>query len=188
MAKFHEPPELDDMVQIRAGLPVKPYNGTGGWSGSDTSKERAEWMVSSGELSKTQQGVIRHLSTAKAYGCTWKEIQLPDGNGGTMHHGSISGALSNLHKDGRISRLTSKRDGCLVYVLNEWVQGRELSAPKTYKKRRSVFRLEPVQDKLEKRDKIMALLISRRLDLPTDPIVYMQLADEIISLFDIHDS
>ena len=44
-----------------------------------------------------------------------------------------------------------------------------------------------MQDKLEKRDKIMALLISRRLDLPTDPIVYMQLADEIISLFDIQD-
>lgn len=178
------------MTDIRnvAGLPVTPYNGTGGWSGTDTSAARADYMVESGQLSKTQHGVIQHLSTAKAYGATWKEIRIPDENGGFMHHGSISGALSNLHKDGRISRLTSKRDGCLVYVLNEWTQGRELSAPRTYKKRRSVFRLEPVQDKLEKRDKIMALLISRRLDLPTNPIVYMQLADEIISLFDIQDN
>ena len=177
------------MTEIRnvAGLPVAPYNGTGGWSGTDTSEARAQYMIESGQLSKTQQGVVQHLSTAKAYGATWKEIRLPDGNGGFMHHGSISGALSNLHKDGRISRLTSKRDGCLVYVLNDWVQGRELSAPKTYKKRRSVFRLEPVQDKLEKRDKIMALLISRRLDQPTPAYEYMQLADEIISLFDIQD-
>ena len=178
------------MTEIRnvAGLPVAPYNGTGGWSGTDTSEARAQYMIESGELSNTQRGVVQHLSTAKAYGATWKEIRLPDTkNGGFMHHGSISGALSNLHKDGRISRLTSKREGCLVYVLNDWVQGRELSAPKTYKKRRSVFRLEPVQDKLEKRDKIMALLISRRLDQPTPAYEYMQLADEIISLFDIQD-
>ena len=177
------------MTEIRdvAGLPVTPYNGTGGWSGTDTSEARAQWMIESGELSNTQRGVVQHLSTAKAYGATWKEIRLPDKNGGFMHHGSISGALSNLHKNGRISRLTSKREGCLVYVLNEWVQGRELSAPKKHKKRRSVFRLDPLQDKLEKRDKIMALLISRRLDQPTAAYEYMQLADEIISLFDIQD-
>lgn len=176
------------MTEIRdvAGLPVTPYNGTGGWSGTETSKARAEYMVESGELSNAQRGVLQHLLTAKAYGATWKEIRLPDTKGGGfMHHGSISGALSNLHKKGKISRLTSKRDGCLVYVCNEWVDGRALSASKTYRKRTSVFRLEPMKNRLEKRDAIMALLISRRLDQPTPAHEYMQLADKIVDLFDI---
>lgn len=132
------------MTEIRdvAGLPVTPYNGTGGWSGTETSKARAEYMVASGELSKTQRGVIQHLLTAKAYGATWKEIRLPDTkSGGFMHHGSISGALSNLHKKGTISRLTSKRDGCLVYVCNEWVGDRESSPFTPHKKQRTKFSL-----------------------------------------------
>jgi hypothetical protein len=44
-----------------------------------------------------------------------------------MHHGQASGALSVLHKEGRIARLTERRNRCAVYVLPEYVQGRETS-------------------------------------------------------------
>ena len=41
------------------------------------------------------------------------------------HHGSVSGALSNLHKSGKLARLAEKRDRCKIYVLPEFVDGRE---------------------------------------------------------------
>lgn len=177
------------MTEIRevAGLPVTPYNGTGGWSGTETSKARAEYMVESGELSKTQRGVLQHLLTAKAHGATWKEIRLPDTkNGGFMHHGSISGALSNLHKKGTISRLTSKRDGCLVYVCNEWVAQRELSAFKAHPTKNTKFRL--VDDKPNPRaiaDYLLRQpLMVKHADalIPITPQVAEEMAREITDL------
>lgn len=46
-------------------------------------------------------------------GITWKELSLRYG----WHHGSASGVLSALHKDGMIARLTDRRQGCYIYVL-----------------------------------------------------------------------
>ena len=42
-----------------------------------------------------------------------------------LHHGALSGALSCLHKEGQIARLTERRERCYVYVLPEHVAGRE---------------------------------------------------------------
>ena len=42
----------------------------------------------------------------------------------TLHHGRVSGALSVLHKVGKLARLTETRDKCKVYVLPEYVNGR----------------------------------------------------------------
>lgn len=41
------------------------------------------------------------------------------------HHGHTSGCLSLLHQDGRLARLSEKRNGCKVYVHPEHVAGRE---------------------------------------------------------------
>ncbi len=182
------------MTEIRnvGGLPVTPYNGTGGWSGTQTSKDRAERMVSTGDLSRTQASVIQQLAYRQMDGCTVHEISIPTADGqGWMHHGSVSGALSNLHQHGKISRLADKRNNCHIYCLNTFVRGRELSPFTPHKKHKTKFSLsdkpKPLTtgDRLEKRDAIMALLISRRLDQPTPAHEYMQLADKIVSLFDI---
>lgn len=55
------------------------------------------------------------------YGLTWRDYaRMRPG----VHHGSASGALSNLHRSGLIVRLTERRNGAGIYVLPERVAGR----------------------------------------------------------------
>lgn len=96
-------------------LPVTPYAGNGGWSGSATSRARAEHDVVSGKLAKRQQQVLDRLSS-EPNGMIWKELGACLG----LHHGQISGALSNLHKAGFVFQLLEPRDGCLPYVHNKF--------------------------------------------------------------------
>lgn len=103
-----------------------PYNGSSGWSGSETSKARADHDDSTGITSKRQQAVLRHLAIAGARGGTWREIGGVHG----WHHGQVSGALSVLHKVGRIARLTEQRDGSAVYVLPDHTEGRDIAPVK----------------------------------------------------------
>lgn len=58
-------------------------------------------------------------------GMTWKEF---DTATGWNHHGRSTAALSGLHKQGRLVRLSLKREKCSVYVLPEHVNGRETIA------------------------------------------------------------
>lgn len=97
-----------------------PYNGSSGHSGTDTSKARADHADSTGITAERQAFVYRYLLWQQEHGATWKEIAEQSG----YHHGTVSGALSVMHKDGRISRLLETRDRCRVYVLNEYVSGR----------------------------------------------------------------
>jgi DNA-binding MarR family transcriptional regulator len=101
--------------------PVLPYNGSSGWSGSDTSRERAEQADSDGTTSKRQLATLDHLSQAAYRGLTWRDLSDETG----WHHGASSGVLSVMHKAGVIARLTERRDRCAVYVLPEFVRGRE---------------------------------------------------------------
>jgi len=98
-----------------------PYNGSSGWSGTDTSKERAKENDTYGKTAQVQAFVYRYLLWHQGNGGTWKEIA--DASG--YHHGTVSGALSVLHKEGRIARLTERRDRCRVYVHPEYVNGRD---------------------------------------------------------------
>jgi predicted transcriptional regulator of viral defense system len=41
------------------------------------------------------------------------------------HHGYASATLSRLHEDGVVERLKATREGCKVYVLPEYVDGRD---------------------------------------------------------------
>ncbi len=106
--------ESDDAVSL-------PYNGTSGWSGTDTSEERAKDNDTSGNTAKTQSFVLNHLVYMGATGGTWKEIAEISG----WHHGTVSGALSVLHKGGKIARLTERRNRCRVYVHPAYINERD---------------------------------------------------------------
>ena len=105
-------------------LPVLPYGGSSGWSGSDTSEQRASNADANGTTGKNQEQTLKHLVLALHRGLTWKELSDLTG----WHHGTASGALSVLHKVGRIARLTERRNKCAVYVAPSFVHGRETQA------------------------------------------------------------
>jgi hypothetical protein len=96
-----------------------PYAGTEGFAGSDTSRERAYKEAIDGTASRRQRYILILAHRAGAKGVTVAEIR--DQN---LHHGRISGALSALHKVGKLARLSEVRGRCKVYVLPEYVEGR----------------------------------------------------------------
>lgn len=107
-----------------------PYNGTEGYSGTDTSRERAE---SKSEGAKRRQNqLLAYLRAEGVVGATVAEIKdaasLLNGNGRLPrefeHHGTASGTLSILHRAGKIARLTGTRNGAHVYVLPEHIDDR----------------------------------------------------------------
>ena len=106
--------------------PITPYAGTSGWSGSDTSKDRAVTEDADGTTTDRQQLIILNLMKAKEQGLTWHEVG--DLNG--WHHGQASGGLSVLHKVGIIARLKERRNKSAVYVLPDYINGREVSERK----------------------------------------------------------
>jgi DNA-binding MarR family transcriptional regulator len=97
--------------------PITPYGGSSGWAGSTTSKERAERQDKDGTTSKRQRAVINALANLGQYGGTWNELGLSL----NLHHGSISGVLSVLHREGVLCRLKDRRNRCQIYVLPQFV-------------------------------------------------------------------
>lgn len=95
---------------------------TTGWSGTDTSREQAK----SGKARLAQSQVMFHFQSWGTTGRTVAELRtaMPD-----YHHGSISSALTNLHRAGTLARLVEKRDRCHVYVLADCVNGRPTQPP-----------------------------------------------------------
>ena len=92
-------------------LPITPYRGTGGSVPRDTSAARAEKDVKSGNLGDRQMKVLRILFRVGVTGATWSEL----GDELSLHHGQISGVLSNLHKEGRVFMLKETRLGSHPY-------------------------------------------------------------------------
>lgn len=105
-------------------LPVLPYGGTSGWSGSDTSKDRATRADANGITSTGQRQTLLLLRQAGTRGMTWNELA----DALDWHHGTASGALSVLHKAGIIARLHDKRNRCAIYVTPEHIDGRDTRA------------------------------------------------------------
>lgn len=108
--------------------PILPYNNpapNSGWSGTDTSRDRAVSRDKSGRTATNQVKVLNLMDAAGTDGMTVAEMRdaLPGD-----HHGTLSGCLSNLHKAGSISRLTNKRGGCKIYVLPSATYGRPTEA------------------------------------------------------------
>jgi DNA-binding MarR family transcriptional regulator len=89
-----------------------PYNGTAGWSGTDTSEQRALDNIQSGRELNNQEFALFILKSRGIHGATWKEIATHTG----WHHGTASGVLSVLHQSGAIVRLHKARNRCKIYV------------------------------------------------------------------------
>lgn len=123
-------------------VPIQPYGGSSGWSGSETSKARAEENDRSGRTKQNQTTTLNHLFMANFEGLTWRDLAERTG----WHHGTASGALSTLHKAGLIERLEETRHRCAVYVLPDYVRNRSV-AP--YRPNASARRLEDLLAALE---------------------------------------
>ena len=92
--------------------PFVPYNGTAGWSCTDTSKERAMINLRTGREYNNQQKALALLKQYGRFGLTWKELS----DKTDMHHGTASGVLSVLHKSGAILRGKGlSRNRCKLY-------------------------------------------------------------------------
>jgi hypothetical protein len=96
-----------------------PYNGTAGWSGTDTSQDRALYNLRTGRELNNQQKALAVLKEVRESGLTWKELSDRTG----MHHGTASGVLSVLHMAGVILRSTRKRNNCKLYYSIEFSEG-----------------------------------------------------------------
>lgn len=103
--------------------PSLPFGGTEGWSGSDTSRERAYRDATDGTASARQRSVLDHLSGRGSDGATWAEVA----DALYLHHGQASASLSSLHLEGRIARLKERRQRSQIYVLPEYVGDREVA-------------------------------------------------------------
>jgi hypothetical protein len=100
-----------------------PYNGTEGYAGSETSADRAFREAIDGTASTRQRFILIMADRAKERGITVAEVRDQ-----ALHHGRVSGALSVLHKAGKLARLHETRNRCKVYVLPEYVNGRPTEA------------------------------------------------------------
>jgi hypothetical protein len=105
-----------------------PYNGTAGWSGTDTSQQRAIDNIHSNREENNQQLALRILKNRGTEGATWKELAIDTG----WHHGTASGVLSVLHQSGAIVRLHTARNRCKIYVHQNY---KDQVKHVTYKKR-----------------------------------------------------
>ncbi len=76
------------------------------------SKERAKREAKDGTRSARHKKVLKHLEWHGPAGATWREL----GQELQLHHGQISGALSNMHKHGEVFTLVEQRDRCHPYV------------------------------------------------------------------------
>jgi ribosomal protein S25 len=104
--------------------------GSGHAVGSDTSKERQERNDAEGITSRVQQAAYNLLSDEGAEGVTSAELCDRWGIG----EGMASSALSHLHRAGKIRRVKMRRKRHEIYVLPEYVNGREESPYRPRKK------------------------------------------------------
>jgi|TARA_R110000764_G_scaffold1277_5_gene5051 hypothetical protein len=86
-----------------------------GFSGTDTSEQRAKLRDLTGATSEVQRAITNSLKLSRLRGRTVGELDEELFELG--HHGTISGAVSNLHKKELICRLKDKRNGMKIYVM-----------------------------------------------------------------------
>lgn len=88
------------------------YGETGGFVARPASVDRAMREIATGKLSERQAQILDLLDDAGFCGLTWNDCGTLLG----LHHGQISGALSNLHGCGQVFALREVRDRSHPYV------------------------------------------------------------------------
>lgn len=114
---------MTDSTQEPLPYPEADGTYTAGWSGSETSHERAVEERDSGALSRRLAATEEKVRVQGVRGLTVKELREETG----WHHGRASAALSVLHQQGRLVRLKERRDRCQVYVLPRYRLDRDVS-------------------------------------------------------------
>lgn len=100
-----------------------PNMGSGHAKGSDTSRERQERLDASGITAYNQRQALGLLIKFESNGITAAELE----DWLEIGHGQASSALSHLHRAGHVRRIKERRQRHEVYVLPEYVDGREES-------------------------------------------------------------
>lgn len=111
--------------------PDREAGHSSGWSGTDTSRDRAHEHDSTGKTATIQDRVLDALKVCGNTGLTMPEActalgPWPSDTGG---HSTVSSALTGLHKAGLVVRLTEERNRCKVYVLPANQDGRPAEPP-----------------------------------------------------------
>jgi len=109
------------------GTPSLPYAGTSGFSGSEASEQATRDLDQTGRTSVIQREVRDFIAARGSAGATVVELRRFHEQ---WHHGRISSALTCLHKDGKILRLTAKRERASIYVAPQFLLGRDVVPPK----------------------------------------------------------
>lgn len=86
------------------------YAGTSGYVNQPASIARATTEANNGTSTERARLILARLR-GMPYGMTWKEL----GEALGLHHGQISGALSNLHKSGDVFMVRKQRNKCHPY-------------------------------------------------------------------------
>ena len=109
---------MTDEFQPSLTYPESGGEATTGHSGTDTSRAQA---TDRKRATMVQSVVLGAVTRHGTFGLTIADLRrmYPQ-----HHHGSLSSALTNLHRDGRLARLVEKRDRCHIYVVPDDVNGR----------------------------------------------------------------
>lgn len=86
------------------------YGNTAGFVSPGASRERAVEEARTGVFTKRARQIL-DLLERHPEGLTWKELGTALG----LHHGQISGALSNLHRREMVFMVAKQRDKCHPY-------------------------------------------------------------------------
>lgn len=128
---------------------MSPYDSTEGFSGTDTSRERAERRQRDGSASATVRLIRDHLHRFGPHGATSWEIEDAYSKG----HGEISGALTNMHKRGEVAR-TKRRRGPKgrrtqkVYVLPESILPDDILEPYVPSVSKAQMQVDVLEDRI----------------------------------------
>jgi hypothetical protein len=137
-----------------------PYGEKGsGWSGSETSRERAEREDAMGITGKRQAQVFALLAQHTTAGMTVKEVE----DALSLGHGPASSALTHLHRADRVARLQERRSGQQVYVLKGYVEDREESPYRP--------RLAKPHPKYLTKDQVLAIMSDTGVDEDLYPTI-----------------
>lgn len=120
-----------DDPNSRGFTPSLEYAGTSGHAEPDTSAAATVHADLEGITAKAQRYALIIAQQQREHGVTVAELRETQGN---VHHGRVSSALTNLHKAGRLVALRERRGHCGVYVLPEYVDGREVREYKPSRK------------------------------------------------------
>ena len=91
------------------------YNNTQGYVNQPASIARATREAATGISNERAERILATIMY-NPDGWTWKELGQHLG----LHHGQISGALSNLHKSGHVFMLRQQRNRCHPYVHSKY--------------------------------------------------------------------